>query len=196
MATALFITEEKLKSFTGITDNVDPVLLYPFVLQAQDFAIQQTCGTKLYNKMKDLVVDKVVNGTPLPANYKTLLDDYIAPVVVHYAYYYALPQIKFRTTGKGVISGTSEVGATITLEELQYLRNSIWDSAKFYNERLRDFLVAYQENYPEYQSYTNKDGMHPNRGTSFYTGLAIPNKKYKYCDDCEDSNGQNNYPIY
>lgn len=196
MATALFVTEEKIKSFTGIDDNVDPVLLYPFILQAQDFYIQQTCGTKLYNKLKELVVDKVSGGTPIPQDYKTLLDDYISPTVLHYAYYQALPQIKYRTTGKGVVSGTSEVAQSISLEELQYLRNSVFDSAKFYNERLRDFLKAYQENYPEYQSYTNKDGMAPNRGTSYYTGLAIPNRKYKYCDDCEDSEGQANYPIY
>ena len=196
MATALFVTEEKLKSFTGIDENVDPVMLYPFVLQAQDFWIQQTCGTKLYDKLKELVVAFVSTGTPIPAVYKTLLDDYIAPTVVHYAYYQALPQIKYRTTNKGVNSGTSEVSSTISLEELQYLRNSIFDSAKFYNERLRDYLVAYQADYPEYQSYTNKDGMAPNRGTSYYTGLAIPNRKYKYCDDCEDSNGQANYPIY
>ena len=196
MATALFVTEEKIKSFTGIDDNVDPVLLYPFILQAQDFYIQQTCGTKLYNKLKELVVAKVSGGTPIPQDYKTLLDDYVSPTVLHYAYYQALPQIKYRTTGKGVVSGTSEVAQSISLEELQYLRNSVFDSAKFYNERLRDFLVAYQANYPEYQSYTNKDGMAPNRGTSYYTGLAIPNRKYKYCDDCEDSEGQANYPIY
>ena len=196
MATALFVTEEKIKSFTGIDENVTPALLYPFILQAQDFYIQQTCGTKLYNKIKELVVDKVSGGTPIPQDYKTLLDEYISPTVLHYGYYQALPQIKYRTTGKGVISGTSEVAQSITLEELQYLRNSVFDSAKFYNERLRDFLVAYQANYPEYQSYTNKDGMAPNRGTSYYTGLAIPNRKYKYCDDCEDSEGQANYPIY
>ena len=196
MATALFVTEEKIKSFTGLDENVDPVMLYPFVLQAQDFWIQQTLGTKLYDKIKELVVDYVQNSTPIPTNYKKLLDDYIAPTVVHYAYYQALPQIKYKATNKGVTSGTSEVGAQITLEELQYLRNNIFDSAKFYNERLRDYLVAYQADYPEYQSYTNKDGMAPNRGTSYYTGLAIPNRKYKYCDDCEDSNGQANYPIY
>jgi len=196
MPTALFVTEEKIKSFTGIDDNVDPVMLYPYVLQSQDFWIQQTCGTKLYNALKQYVVDKVTLGTPIPADYKQLLDEYVAPTVVHYAYYQALPQLKYRATNKGVNSGTSEVASTISLEELQYLRNNIFDTAKFYNERLRDFLVAYQANYPEYQSYTNKDGMAPNRGTSYYTGLAIPNRKYKYCDDCEDSEGQANYPIY
>lgn len=196
MATALFVTEQKIKSFTLIDDNVDPSELYPYVLQAQDFYIQQTCGTKLYNKIKELVVDFVSTGTPIPSNYKTLLDDYIAPTVLHYAVYQALPALKYKVTNKGLLSGTSEVASQTSLDELQYLRNSIFDSAKFYNERLRDYLVAYQSDYPEYQSYTNKDGMQPNRSTSYYTGLAIPKNKYKYCDDCEETNGSVNPPIY
>ncbi len=195
MATTLFITEDKLKSFTGIEDNVDPVTLYPYVLQSQDLYVQQTCGTKLYNAVKNYVVDKVINGTPIPQAYKTLLEDYISPMVVYYTYYLALPHIKYKTTNKGLLSGTSEVGETVSLEEVQFLMNQIQNSAQFYNERLRDFLVAYQEDYPEYQSYTNKDGMAPRRGTSYYTGLAMPNNYYKYCDDCDNSEGQINIPL-
>jgi len=196
MQTTLFITEDKLKSFTGIEDNVDPAILYPYVLQAQDLYVQQTLGTKLYNKIKELVIDKVVNGTAIPTDYKTLLDDYISPMVVHYSYYLALPHIKYRTSNKGLLSGSSEVADSVTLEETQFLLNKIHDTAKFYNERLRDYLKAYQENYPEYQSWTQKDGMAPKRSTSYYTGLAIPRKNYsKYCDDCEDSEGRANYPL-
>lgn len=194
MAT-LFVTEDRLKSYTGIEENVDPAILYPFVLQAQDLYVQQTLGTKLYNKMKQLVDAKVISGTTIPTDYKTLLDDYIIPMVIHYSYWLALPHIKWRTSNKGLLSGTSEVGESVPLEEVQYLRNSIKDTAQFYNERLRDYLKAYQELYIEYQSYTNKDGMAPKRGTSYYTGLAIPSRYTKYCDDCEDSEGRINIPL-
>lgn len=197
MATALFVTEEKIKSFTLLDDNLDPHELYPFILQAQDFYIQDTCGTKLYTKIKELVVDKVVSGTPIPTDYKTLLDDYIQPVVLHYAVYQALPALKYKATNKGVVSGTSEVSAQITLEELQYLRNNVFESAKFYNERLREYLRDYNTLFPEYMTFTYKDGMPPRYGTSYYTGLAMPKRKYydKF-DDCENSNGSCNPPIY
>ena len=195
MATTLFITEDKLKSYTGIEDNVDPSILYPYVLQAQDLYVQQTLGTKLYKAIKNYVVDNVVNGTSIPTDYKTLLDEYISPMVVHYSYFLALPHIKYRTSNKGLLSGNSEVADSVSLEETQFLLNKIHDTAKFYNERLRDYLKAYQENYPEYQSYTNKDGMAPKRGTSYYTGLVVPGKYTKYCDDCDDSEGQANYPL-
>tara|TARA_R110000772_G_scaffold77311_2_gene166597 strand:+ start:231 stop:821 length:591 start_codon:yes stop_codon:yes gene_type:complete len=196
MATTLFITEDKLKSFTGIGENVDPVTLYPYVLQSQELFIQQTLGTKLYNAVKNYVVDNVINGTPIPAVYKTLLDDYISNTVVYYTYYLAIPHIKYKTTNKGILSGTSEVGESVALEEVQFLMNQVNNTAQFYNERLRDYLNAYQENYPEYQSYTNKDGMAPRRGTSYYTGLAMPGNQYKYCDDCDNSEGQANFPLY
>ena len=195
--TTLFITEEKLKSFTGIDTNVDPEILYPFVIQSQDLYVQSTCGTKLYNALKTYVNDYVTAGTPIPSAYKTLLDDYVANMVVYYTYYLALPHIKYKTTNKGLMSGTSEVGESISLEEVQFLMNKVNSTAQFYNERLRDFLVAYQEDYPEYQSYTNKDGMAPKRGTSYYTGLAMPKTNLnKYCDDCDNSEGSINIPLY
>lgn len=195
MATALFVTEERLKSFTSIDENVEPVLLYPFVLQAQDLYIQTSLGTKLYNKMKDLVVDNVINGTPIPTDYATLLDDYIVPTVVHYAYYNALPALKFRTTNKGLLSGTSEVASPTSLDELKYFRNSIFDSAKFYDERLREYLKAYSNLYPEYMTYTYKDGMAPKRSTSYMTGLVIPRKRFGYFDDCDLTDGACNPPL-
>lgn len=196
--TTLFITEDKLKSFTGIEENVDPTILYPYVIQSQDLYVQQTCGTKLYNALKDYVNDYVVNGTPIPTAYKTLLDDYIANMVVYYTYYLAIPHIKYRTTNKGLLSGTSEVAESVSLEEVQFLMNQVNTTAQFYNERLRDYLIAYQENYPEYQSYTNKDGMPARRGTSYYTGLAMPGSRYNnnFCYDCDNSNGSANFPIY
>jgi len=196
MATALFITEEKLKSFTAIDENVEPVLLYPFVLQAQDLHLQPSLSTKLYNAVKNYVVDNVVNGTPIPADYKTLLDDYCAPVVVHYTYYLALPSLKYRSTNKGVLSGSSEVAQGISLDELQYFRNTVFESAKFYDKRLRDYLKANSNLYPEYGSFTNKDGMAANRGTAYYTGLVVPRSIKNTFDDCDTSYGSCTPPIY
>lgn len=195
MAKTLFVTEDKLKSFTGIEENVDPNILYPYVLQAQDLMIQTTLGTKLYNAIENYIIDYVTNGTPIPSAYKTLLDDYIVNTTIYYAYHFAVPHIKYRSTNKGLLSGTSEVGETVALEEVQFLMNQIERSAQFYNERLKNYLVAYQENYPEYTTYTNKDGMAPRRGTSYYTGLAMPGSYYKYCDDCDNSEGRINIPL-
>tara|TARA_R110000772_G_scaffold268122_2_gene394203 strand:- start:3140 stop:3727 length:588 start_codon:yes stop_codon:yes gene_type:complete len=194
--TTLFITEDKLKSFSGIDENVDPNTLYPYVLQSQEIYLQTTLGTKLYDAITNYIIDYVTNGTPIPTAYKTLLDDYIVNMLVYYAYYLALPHIKYKTTNKGLLSGTSEVGESVSLEEVQFLMNQVNTTAQFYNERLRDYLKAYSNDYPEYQSYTNKDGMAPRKGTSYYTGLAMDSKLNTYCDDCEDSEGRANYPIY
>ena len=184
MATVLLVTEERLKGYTAIDENVDPDELYPFALQAQDIHIQQSLGTKLYDRIKDDVEQFVKSGVPIDPDYKKLLDDYIVPTVVHYTYYLALPSIKYRTTNKGVLSGTSEVAQGISLDELQYLRNTIKQTAQFYDERLRDYLIQWNELYSEYNNYTSKDGMSPNRSTAYYTGLVIPGK-WNTMRDCD-----------
>ena len=37
---ALFVSEEKLKNFTSINQNVSPADLVPFILQAQDIYLE------------------------------------------------------------------------------------------------------------------------------------------------------------
>jgi len=55
MAYVLFISEEKLKSSTSTNLNVDPDLLLPFVREAQKLYVETALGTKLTQKLKDLI---------------------------------------------------------------------------------------------------------------------------------------------
>ena len=52
---------------------------------------------------------------------------------MQYALYMMLPTIKYRIVEKGIVSGTSEETAT-NLDELKYLRQSVLDTAEFYNK--------------------------------------------------------------
>ena len=58
----LFISEEKLKDSTAISLNVDVQLLLPFVKQAQKLYVETKLGTKLNDKLKDLIVAGTVNA--------------------------------------------------------------------------------------------------------------------------------------
>jgi hypothetical protein len=53
MTTTLIISEEKLREFTDINDNLDSKLLMNAVREAQDIYLQRLTGTSLYEYILD-----------------------------------------------------------------------------------------------------------------------------------------------
>lgn len=181
--TILLVSEQKLKAFTAIHENVQAQDLAPHIESAQDVYLQSTIGTQFLDVLKAAIL----NGTLTPTQ-KTLLDDYIAPMLMQYALYQALPFLKYKIVDKGILSGTSETASQTTLDELQYLRQSVLDTAEFYRERLRSQLVYNTSLYPEYLQFTLGQ-MSADTQPDYFSGLVIPHLKYKYrfwCpDDCD-----------
>ena len=77
----LFISTGRLKKDTSLGESVSDDLLLPYILMAQDRYILPVLGTDLYNK---LVSD--IQGDSLTGNYLTLLQTYIQPALVQFAY--------------------------------------------------------------------------------------------------------------
>ena len=82
MAIALMISENKLKQSTAINGNVDPKFLLPYVTVAQEKYIHTRLGSDLYNK-----IGADIQAGTLTGDYKALVDDYIAPSLVHWSFY-------------------------------------------------------------------------------------------------------------
>jgi hypothetical protein len=186
--TALLVSEQRLKQYTSLDNNTRVEEITPWILAAQDIYIQDLLGTTFYNELRDGVINNTLNNDE-----KGLLNNYIQPMLCHYALYLMLPSIKYKIVEKGLLSGTSEETAPTTLEELQYVRQSEMDLAQFYQERTREYLRNNPGMFPSYDAPDPLDGMVPNRQRPYYSGLVTSGiKKYKtyyedYCDgDCPD----------
>jgi len=178
--TIILVSEQKLKAFTAIHENVQAADLAPHIESAQDIYLQGVVGTALLDALKA----NILAGT-LTTDQKTLLDDYISPMLMQYAFYQALPFMKYKVVDKGVVSGTSETSSQTTLDELQYLRQGILDTAEFYQERLRSHLVNNSSTYPE-DSQWQAGEMAADRQPDYFSGLVVPHAKYKYKYWCPD----------
>ena len=88
MARVLFISEQKLKDQTAINEQVDPRELRTAIQTAQDVNVQNTLGERLYEQIENLIITNDINQ-PAYIRYKQLLDEYIQPLTIHYAYFYA-----------------------------------------------------------------------------------------------------------
>tara|TARA_R110002167_G_scaffold331550_1_gene538228 strand:- start:405 stop:989 length:585 start_codon:yes stop_codon:yes gene_type:complete len=182
MDNVLLVSENRMKNWTSLDNNIRIDVLTPSILNAQNVYIQDTLGTPFYNRFKEGIV-----ANDLTTDESTFLADYIGPALIQYALYELLPSLKYKMVEKGILNGTSEETSPTTLQELQYLRESTLDTAQFYDERMKDFLKDFPNMFPIYRTW-NSRGMAPNRRNSYYSGLQtdIPrrNERLWIYEDC------------
>ena len=170
MAYVLFISEAKLKDSTAINLNVDVELLLPYVRQAQKLYVETKLGTKLNQKIKDLIVAGTVNNAGNEA-YATLLNDYIGDMLPNWAFYHAIPFLRFKIENGNIYSKTSETGNALSTEESQHLREEVRNTAEYYTERMIDYICNNNSSFPEYSQNTGSD-VNPDKN-AYYNGMNL-----------------------
>ena len=170
MAYVLFISEQKLKESTAINLNVDTQLLLPYVRQAQKLYVEPKIGTQLNQKLKDLITAGTI-GDVANAAYKTLLDDYIGDMLPNWAFYHAVPFLRFKIENGNIYSKNSESGSALSTEEAQHLREEIRNTSEYYTERMIDYIKNNTSLFPEYSTNSGAD-VTPDRN-AYYNGMNL-----------------------
>ena len=156
MAYVLFISEAKLKDSTAINLNVDIDLLLPYVRQSQKLYVETKLGTDLTQKLKDLITAGTLGNVGNEA-YKTLVDDYIGDMLPNWAFYHAVPFLRFKIENGNIYSKTSETGTALSTEEAQHLREEVRNTAEYYTERMIEYVRNNTSSFPEYSTNTGAD---------------------------------------
>ena len=162
----LFISTDRLKKDSALGGSVDDNILLPYILMAQDRYILPVLGTDLNDK---LVSD--IQGSSLAGAYLTLLQTYIQPALVQFAFATVLPFLRLRMVNNSVVTMSSEQGSSVSHEELKPLINASIDQAEFYRERLIDYIRNNTSSYPEYQTNTGADITPTTQ--NYYAGLNL-----------------------
>jgi hypothetical protein len=170
---ALFVSEEKLKNFTSINQNVSPADLVPYILQAQDIYLQNFIGATYYFQLKD----QVLNNTVTQPN-QFLLDNYIGPALCNYGLLMAMPFLKYKMFNKSVVSPTSESSENITLDEMKFLQEQVRGTAETYMKRTIEWMVNHPGEYNAYIAPNVLDGQLPERGNPYSNNIVTPKQPY------------------
>ena len=171
MAYVLFISEEKLKDSTSIYGSVETSMLLPFVKQAQKLYCETKLGTKLNNKLKDLIVAGTVNNVG-NEYYAELLNTFIGDFLPNMALYHALPFLRFKIENGNIYSKSSENGTALTTSESQHLRSEILNTGEYYIERMIDYIKNNISQFPEYNTNSGADVSPDSNGFS-YQGMNL-----------------------
>jgi len=167
---ALFVTMTELKRKSILDGALDTDKLIQFVEVAQDVHIQNFLGTKLYEKIQTLITADTLDDSA-NANYKTLLNSYIKPMLIWYSQYAYIPFAAFQISNGGVFKHTSESSESATKEEIDSLTAKAKDFADFYTNRFIDFMVERSSDYPEYTG-SQDEGMYPDKDP-MYGGWVV-----------------------
>lgn len=156
MAEALFITRDDLVRLTALNGNTDTDKFIQFVKIAQDIHIENYLGTKLTEKLKDLIISGDIED-PSFSNYKELLEIYVKPMLIYWAMVEYLPNAAYTIANKGIYKHSSENAENVDKLEVDFLTNKYTSIAKEYTDRFIGFIIYKQDLYPEYNLNTTGD---------------------------------------
>ena len=88
----LLISEDKLKTYTALNDNVFGKVICPVIKTSQDIYLQQILGTALMEKLQTLVKENQI-GSQENTKYKKLLDEYVAPYLIYETLVNLVPEV-------------------------------------------------------------------------------------------------------
>ena len=136
---ALFITIQDLKANSIISGNTDADKLIHFVEVAQDMHIQNYLGGKLYDKLQQLVLSGDID-LAANADYKSLRDDYIKPMLIWFTQSEYFPFSMFKVDNGGVSKHRGEESDVVNFSDIDRMTSKISDRAEFYTRRFLDYI--------------------------------------------------------
>ena len=161
MATALFINRTDLVKNSIIDGNVDTDKFIQFIKIAQEVHIRNYTGSKLY----DALQTKIINDT-LTGDYQNLVDEYLAPMLIHFAMVEFLPYCAYQLKNGGLFKHTSENSETPSKDEVDFLVQKERNLAEYYTTRFIDHMNFNNNLYPEYEQNSDDD-IYPDKDSLF-----------------------------
>jgi hypothetical protein len=149
----LYISSTRLKKDSAIGGSVSDDLIMPYILLAQDMSILPILGTDLDAKLK-----AEIQAGSLAGAYKTLVETYIQPALVQFAFVSLVPYLRLRFVNNAVVvMGATDQSASATYDDLKPVMDTATDAAEFYRQRCIDYLRNNSSSFPEYTSNSGSD---------------------------------------
>lgn len=152
MATVLFIKRSDLVKHSILDGNVDTDKFIQYIKIAQEIHVRNYLGTDLYNK---IATD--ISNSELEGDYLNLVNDFVQPMLIHWAMVDYLPFAAYSIKNGGVYKHSSENSESASKEEIDFLIDKERNIAEYYTRRFIDYMSFNQASFPEYNSNTNDD---------------------------------------
>lgn len=171
MRNVLLISEDTIKTQSGLNDNIWGKSLLPAIREAQEIGLQSIIGSCLYQRLCSMVEDGSIRDTEnLP--YKTLLDEYISYYLIYRTIADLIPVIGTKLGNIGVVISNDEHMVNLTEDERSRVDTYYEYRSDFYCKRLQEYLLNNKELYSELDE-CSCENMKANLDSAASTGLWL-----------------------
>jgi hypothetical protein len=161
----LLISEQKLKNYSDIDQNVTTAVLLPFISVVQQTKLEYIIGGKYYKEL----LEGVINSN-LSTNDLNFLEYFAQPLLIWAAYAEALPSVFMRIKNNGIVTGAEN---TVTIKEMEYMQTRADDRSQFFEQRMIEQIIWNSNLYPSIFNYSTQNGMRPHLGKNYYSGVEL-----------------------
>ena len=148
MRNVLLISEDTVKTYSGLNDNIWGKSLLPAIREAQEIGLQEIIGSCLYQRLCSMVEDgSIVNQEN--AQYKMLLDEQISYYMIYRTIADLIPVIGVKLGNIGTVISNDEHVQNLTEDERSRVDTYYAYRADFYAKRLQEWLLNNKELFPE-----------------------------------------------
>lgn len=149
----LLTSEDDIKTYSGINDNVSGEYLLPAIIMAQRCGLESIIGTALVNRLQELIgTNNIVK--PEYELYKTLLDEYVSDYLIYQSIAELIPSISFKINNVGAARTDEEKTSSVSFNEVFKLKDYYEDKANYFAHRMQKYLVDNYNKFPELNDTT------------------------------------------
>ena len=170
----LLISEQKIKNFTDIDQNVTSAVLLPFISVVQQTKLEYIIGGKYYLEL----LDGVINSN-LSTNDLNFLEYFAQPLLIWAAYAECLPSVFMRIKNNGIVNGAEN---TVTIKEMEYMQTAANDRSQFFEQRMIEQIIWNSNLYPSVFNFSTQNGMRPHLGKNYFSGVELANGRFSGYD--------------
>lgn len=171
MNNILLISEDYIKTNSGLNDNIWGDYLLPAIRETQDIGLQSIIGSALYGSILSKVADGTIRDEENAA-YKALLDDHIQVYLMYGTIVSLIPLIGVKLANLGTVISNDEHITNLSQPERDLVSSRYTHLADFYARRMQEWLLANREEFPELDECAC-DTMRANLRSAATTGLWL-----------------------
>lgn len=168
MAFQSFVTENYLKSFTPLNNNIDVNDILPHLQLSEEIWARELLGNDLYQDLKTKFIAQTLDV--LEASLVTLLK----PMIAYRCAFEAIPFLSVKIRNSGVVKLNGDNYDAAGLNEVKYLRDELANRSEYYATRIAQFLCDNSSDFPLYK-WSTANNPSPNPSMDYDSDVFLDN---------------------